>query len=145
MELIHKLTDTTVQPKVVADCCTLVDEEVKAKGGLSGVAIKTGYKATRNIRPGLIEEAVRKLLPDFAHSLEPMYQAARSASSTHARYFDQHADHVADALLGITDRKINEAQSSLVRATYQKLRPMAKRHVQDAVPRIGQLIDKYDV
>jgi hypothetical protein len=50
---------------------------------------------------------------------------------------------VADALLSVTDSKADGAQSGVVRKTYTKLRPSAKKHVEEAVPGLAVLLEKY--
>ena len=49
----------------------------------------------------------------------------------------------ADALLGITDAKAARSKSGLVKSTYEKLRPAAKKNVEVAIPRVGRLIQKH--
>ena len=50
---------------------------------------------------------------------------------------------VADALLGITDRRAQRAKNQMVKATYEKLRGQAKKHVEAAVPRLGELFERH--
>ena len=50
---------------VVRDTAQLVDEEVRAKGGFSGAAIKLGYKTVKAVKPGLIPNVVDGLLDNF--------------------------------------------------------------------------------
>ena len=47
---------------IVADCCKLIDEEVDSKGGISGFAIKGGYKLVKGFKPGFIPEVVESLV-----------------------------------------------------------------------------------
>ena len=42
MGLADALKDDTKKAAIVSDCCVLIDEEVSAKGGLSGHAVKAG-------------------------------------------------------------------------------------------------------
>ena len=60
-----------VYDTVVADCQALVQAEVDAKGGISGAAIKTAFKAVTSFAPGYYTETVSSILPDFVHQLEP--------------------------------------------------------------------------
>ena len=116
------LTDKSKKPAVITDCLTLIDEEVDAKGGLSGLALKAGYKVIKGIKPGFVQQVVTDLLPEFAAALDPLYQ---------------------EALLSITDAKAERAKSGVVKGTYDKLRSTAKKNVEDALPRLGRLIAKY--
>jgi hypothetical protein len=88
------------------------------------------------------------LLDDFARRLEPFYQAhlkQRSQGSTRllTDFLAGESGPVADALLGITDERAARAQGGVVKKSYEKLRPSAKKHVEEAVPGIARLIDKH--
>lgn len=141
--LIDALTAESTKPNVVRDCCQLIDAEVEDKGGLSGIAIKAGYKAVKGIKPGFVEKAVEDLLPDFAKALDPIYADAKSANKPVADFFAASSDRVANALLSITDAKAARAKSGVAKSAYDKLRSSAKKNVEQAVPRLGKLIEKY--
>jgi hypothetical protein len=143
MSLVDVLTDAAKKPQIVKDCCSLIDEEVKDKGGISGLAIKAGYGAVKGIKPGFVEGAVEDLLPEFAKALEPLYAEAQGASKGISDFFSSHASRVADALLSITDAKASRAKSGVAKGAYDKLRGSAKKNVEQAVPRLGKLIEKY--
>jgi len=142
MALRDTLLDESKKTAVVADCCTLVDEEVATKGGLSGLAVKAGYAAVKGVKPGFIREVVEKLLPEFCDKLDPLWDEAKGTADAVKFMGDQRA-RVADALLSVTDGKIKSAKSSLVRGTYDKLRGSAKKNVEEAVPRLARLLDKH--
>jgi hypothetical protein len=128
---------------VIRDCLELLDREVGDRGGLTGLAIKGGYKAVKGIKPGFIREAVERLLPPFAEALDPIFQEAQTAGTPVSSHFEKNSTRVADALLAITDARAAKADGGLVKSTYQKLRPMAKKNVEQAVPRLGKLIEKH--
>lgn len=48
------LLDETKRPAVVTDMQQLIDEEVEAKSGVSGLAIKGGYGLVKKVKPGKI-------------------------------------------------------------------------------------------
>ena len=141
------LSETLIQDSkktaVVDDCCTLIDAEVADKGGISGLAIKAGYAAVKNIKPGFIKHAVADLLPEFARALDPLYQEALREQRPVAAHFSANASRAADALLTITDTKASHSKSGLVKGTYEKLRGSAKKNVESAVPRLGALIARH--
>jgi hypothetical protein len=129
--------------QVVADCCTLIDAEVKDKGGISGLAIKAGYAAVKGVKPGFVQTVVTDLLPEFAKALEPVWADAKKDSKPIAPFFAANTSRVADALLSITDEKAQRAKSAVVKGTYEKLRKSAKKNVEEAVPRLGEMVQKY--
>ena len=127
----------------MSDCLVLIDQEVADKGGLSGMAIKAGYKAVNGIRPGFVKQVVTDLLPKFAEAIQPVFDEAKSASQPVSSHFDKNTGRVADALLAITDERAQRTSSGVVKATYERLRGTAKKNVEAAVPRLGRLIEKH--
>lgn len=143
MSLLEALTDEAKKKDVVKDCCELIEAEVKDKGGISGLAIKAGYGAVKGIKPGFVEHAVEDLLPEFAKALDPIYNDAKSQNKPVADFFTTNTSRVADALLSITDAKAARAKSGVAKGAYDKLRGSAKKNVEQAVPRLGRLVEKY--
>jgi len=141
--LTEVLTSEAKKAAVVEDCCSLIDQEVADKGGLSGLAIKAGYGAVKGIKPGFIKNVVGDLLPEFARVLEPVYGDAKSANRPVGEFFVSNSGRVADALLSITDAKAQKSKSGVVKGTYDKLRGTAKKNVEVAVPRLGKLIERH--
>lgn len=141
--LTESLTDPSKKTAVVDDCCKLIDEEVADKGGISGLAIKAGYGAVKGIKPGFVRHTVEDLLPEFAKALEPIHSEAVAQGKPASAHLVANAGRAADALLGITDAKAKNAKSAVVKGTYEKLRPTAKKHVEQALPRLGKLIEKH--
>lgn len=149
--LVEVLTAPGKRPRVIADCVVLIDEEVKRKGGLSGAAIKLAFAAVKAVKPGFLEEAVDHLIEDFARRLEPFYVShqaqAAAPGQTAARSLPDHfagqSAAIADALLGITDERASRAKNATVKKAYEKLRPSAKKHVEEAVPGVGRLVEKH--
>lgn len=141
------LSDVLLSPdkraRVVDDCLVLIDQEVDDKGGLSGIALKAGYKAVQGVKPGFVKGVVNDLLPDFARGVEPVYDEAKAQGRPIAEHLLAHKGRVADALLAITDRRAEKTKFALVKATYERLRSTAKNHVEAAIPRLGKLIEKH--
>src|SRR5580698_6423333 len=129
--------------QVVDDCCTLIDAEVKDKGGISGLAIKAGYSAIKGVKPGFVRTVVSDLLPEFARALDPFYQEAKTSGRPVADFFASHSDRVAEALLAITDAKAQKSKNGLVKGTYDKLRGTAKKNVEAAIPRLGKMVEAH--
>jgi hypothetical protein len=142
MGLSEVVGDPGKKGVVVDDCCTLVDEEVASKGGLSGLAVKAGYAAVKGVKPGFIRHVVSDLLPEFAEKIDPIWQEGVTGGSP-AQFLVTNKARVADALLSVTDAKAQHAKSAVVRGTYEKLRGTAKKNVEDAIPRLSKLVEKH--
>jgi hypothetical protein len=142
MSLADAMNEPSKKAAVVADCCKLVEDEVADKGGISGFAVKAGYRAVKGIKPGIIIEVVEKLLPDFASSLDPLWEEGKKAGNA-SNHFLSNKSKVADALLSVTDEKAKHAKTALLRSTYDTLRGTAKKNVEEAVPRLTKLLEKH--
>jgi hypothetical protein len=143
MTTLPELLTSEKKDQVVEDCCSLIDAEVKDKGGISGLAIKAGYGAVKGIKPGFVRTVVHDLLPEFAQALDPVWQDAKKDGKPVAPFFASNSSRVADALLAITDAKAARSKSGVVKGTYDKLRNSAKKNVEAAVPRLGEMVQKY--
>jgi hypothetical protein len=129
--------------EVIDDACKVLDLEVADKGGLSGIAVKAGYKLVQGIKPGFIREVVDHLLDDFLDALDPIYREALAAGKKPGEYLAEQDERMADALLAITDARAERAQRQVIKSMYVKLRPTAKKHVQVAAPRLGEMLDRH--
>lgn len=142
MSLGDALKDPTKKTAIVNDCIVLIDEEVSAKGGISGLAVKAGYAAVKGIKPGFIKSTVEHLLPDFAEKLDPIWSEAEKTSSP-SSFMVSNKGRVADALLAVTDERAARSNKGTVKSAYEKLRGSAKKNVEDAVPRLARLLEKH--
>ena len=142
-KLAEVLNSPAKKSQVVDDCLQLIDAEVADKGGLSGMALKAGYKAVQGVKPGFVKKVVHDLLPEFADAVDPVYQEAMANEKPVGPHFISNKGRVAEGLLAITDGKAERSTNKLVKKTYSKLRGTAKGHVEAAVPRLGGLIEKH--
>lgn len=141
--LVEKITAPDVHPKVIEDCLQVIETEVSSKKGLSGAAVKAGYAVVKKLKPGMIKDAVTKLLPDFAEALQPMYERSGSKGDAFTKMLTDNSDEAADALLGVTDRKAQNAKNKTIKKTYDRLRGGAKAHVAAAVPNLARTLGRY--
>jgi len=128
---------------IIRDAELVLDQEVDAKGGLSGFAIKAAFRLVKGVKPGFIPEVIEALLDDFCAALQPFADEAKVKGKPVKDLLVANRDRAAEALLHITDDRAKKSKHSAVKATYDKLRPTAKRNVEDAMPRVGGLIEKY--
>ena len=146
MPELQETLDEVERDVIIDDVVELIDEEVKSKGGLTGMALKGGYNAVKQMRGGrMIHKAVDDMLDEFTAALEPLYEDFMIADhpATFEKYLDQNEERATQALLGITDRRAEGADNQFLAKTYNKLRGQAEGHVTDALPAVGRLIDKH--
>jgi hypothetical protein len=131
------------RPQVIRDCEQIIDEEVSSKG-LTGIPIKAAYAVVKAIKPGFVPDVIDGLLDDFADRLDPLYQAAKAKNEPVTSYFGSRCGEAAEALLGITDQRAQNAKNAVVKTAYEKLRPTAKKHTEAAIPRVARMIAKHE-
>ena len=139
MTLSEVLEDPARRDRIVADCVQLVDDEVRARGGLSGTALRAGYSAFQKVRPGIVRAALLRLLPLMAPVLESHWTAG-VASGNPDGHFRQNQHRIAEDLLGVTDDLAGRSDNRVLVRLYRSLRPAAKEPVASAVPRLSGLI-----
>ena len=134
------------QPKrgqVIDDAVGVLDAEVSDKSGISGLAIKAAVGVIKGIKPGFVRDVVDALLDDFLKALDPIYQEAVAAGKRPGDHLRTNSGRVADALLAITDARVQRTDRAIIKSTYDKLRGSAKKQVEAAAPRLATLIDKH--
>lgn len=143
MNLNDVLNDDAKRAAIIEDVCRLVDDEVGKQKGLSGVAVKAGYKLVQGVKPGFVRRVVETLLPEFAAALEPIRAHALSQGQAVGSYFATHQQEVSEALLAVTDARATSSEHGSVKGAYGKLRGSARKNVESAVPGLGKIIEKY--
>lgn len=145
MTSLTERLETVDRQHVIDDTATLIDDEVASKSGISGMALKGGYKVVKKLKPNMIEEAIDHLLDDFSEALDPLYQDFVTDDEARAfeDYLPKHDDQAVDDLLAITDERAEESDHRVLTKTYDKLRGQAEKHVRQALPGVGRLIDRH--
>ncbi|MGG6297665.1 DUF6918 family protein [Leptolyngbya sp. AN02str] len=139
MGLSEKIADQTTKKNLVADCTKLIDEQVAAKGGVSGLALKAAYGVVKGVEPSYISGAIQRLLPDALAALDPVWNEGVQSGDP-VQFLIQNRSLTADTLLSVTDAKIERAQNGVVRGAYSKLRKSVKGDVEAAVPGLAQIL-----
>ncbi|MGD1907463.1 MAG: hypothetical protein ACFB0C_15950 [Leptolyngbyaceae cyanobacterium] len=141
MKLSEMLENPSVKANIVADCAQLIETQVSAKGGISGLALKATYKVLKGIDANYISGAIARLLPSIFKALDPLWEEGCKTGDP-VNYLSQHQTETANTLLGITDARIKHV-SSLVRSAYNKVRKSVQGDVEAAVPALAQIIGQY--
>jgi hypothetical protein len=132
------------KPQVTADCMTLIQQEVSAKSGVSGTAVKLAYKAVNAVASGYVRSMVETLLPDMIDRLEPYWaDFSTSGAGDFGDYLVKRGDEVSEALLSVTDERAAAAERPAVVKAYRSVRGSAAKHVTAALPAVGALVQKY--
>lgn len=130
--------------RIVADCQSLIEQEVAAKSGVGGVALKAAYKAVTTLAPGYYESRVERIVPDLMQQLQPFWADFQaSGGGSFGDYLAARGPQVADALLAVTDTRAQRSNRTAVTKVYHAVRGSAAEHIQAALPAVGALVDKY--
>ncbi len=146
MSSLSEVLQAAERTKLVDDVVQVIEGEVSRKSGITGLALKGGYKVVRRLKGGrMIHLAANNLLDDFAKALDPVWDeyVAAGGSGSFAQHLQRNERRAADALLAITDGRAAKAETPVIKKTYQKLRGQADKHVIEALPAVGRLIDRY--
>jgi hypothetical protein len=111
MGLVDGLADDNKRQKLVAECTQLLDKQVAAMSGVSGLAIKAGYGAIKGISPGYCAGAIERLLPESFAALEPIWEEGVQTGNP-VQYLTENRSRTADTLLSLTDVRIQKSTNS---------------------------------
>jgi hypothetical protein len=132
------------QPKVIADCYALIQQEVSDMSGISGTAVKLAYKTVTTFAPGHVRHMVETLLPDMVNQLQPFWAGfTTSGGSGFGDYLAKRGEEVSEALLSVTDARAEASDRPTIIKAYRTVRGGAAKHVQAALPQVGDLVLKY--
>ncbi len=132
---------------VLDDCVELVEGEVSASKGASGLVIKGGYKAFKKLKPGIVRDAMDALLEPLVDILDRHYTDFEADKAAQAQglvaWITQRKEAVAEDILGLGDAAVELSDKKVVKKTYKAVRKVGRKNVVAAVPAIGEMMQKY--
>ena len=138
------LLNPETKPAVVADARALVDQQVKDKSGISATALKLGYKTVTSFAPTYLNDTIDSMLPEFIAQLEPFWaDFTASGSAQFGDYLAKRGPEVAEALLTVTDNMAGRSERPTIVKAYKAVRGGAAKHIEAALPAVGDLVQKY--
>ena len=133
-----------VQPKVLDDCETLIEQELSEKSGVSGNAVKLAHKVVTSFAPGYYRKTLADLLPPMVAKLEPFWADFQTAGgSEFGDYLAKRGSEVSEALLQVTDARAEGSDRPIIIRAYGSVRGAAAKHIEIALPRLGGMVGKY--
>lgn len=142
MTLNEVIQDPDRKAALVKDASVVVEQEVRSKGGLGGMAVKTVFSMVSRLKPGIISEMLDGLIPRFVSAVDPIL-SRRPEGESPGNWVKQNSDEVVQALLSVTDERAERSDHTVLRSAYEKLRPTGEKHVNAAIPRLSGLLDKH--
>ena len=132
------------QKAISADCQALIEQELSAKSGVSGAALKVAYKAVTAFAPGYYQSTVDNLVPNLLEQLQPFWADFQTAGGGQfGDYLVKRGEEVSEAMLVVTDNMAYGSDRGAVVKAYNAVRGGAARHIEAALPSVGSLVEKY--
>jgi hypothetical protein len=141
--LREHLSEPTRRKQLIDDAVIVTDAEVSERGGLGGMAIKAAYSMTKGIAPGFVNKIIEHLADDFLDALQPFFDESKAKGVDLRTMLENRKAEAANALLAITDQRAAAESGGALKKGYEKLRPVAQKNVEQAVPRLADLITKH--
>jgi hypothetical protein len=138
--LRDKVSDPAARQRVLDEGIKTIDAEVADRSGLGGMALKAAYAMVKGIAPGIVPKLLNGMLDDMLDALQPFYDQAKQGNVDLKQLFGERSAQVANALLGVTDARAAKAGAGPLKKGYEKLRPAAQKHVEQALPRLADLV-----
>lgn len=133
-----------IQPKVIEDCFVLIDQEIADKSGVSGTAVKLAYKTVTSFAPGYLRDRMEEMLPQIVDQLQPFWADFNAAGgSAFGDYLAKRGDEASEAMLSVTDAMAGKSERPTILKAYKTVRGGAIKHVEAALPRVGDMVQKY--
>lgn len=142
--LSEKLLRQDNFPHVVADCKSLIEQELASKSGVSAAGLKLAYKAVTAFAPGYYDSAITNMLPSFVQQLDPYWaDFVNSGGSSFGDYLAKNGDDACESLLAVTDQLAGTSSKGAVVKAYKSVRGGAGKHIEAALPNLGDLVQRY--
>ncbi len=142
--LVERIAIPPQRAKVIEDCGHLIDDTVKHKSGLSGMAVKGAYATIKTIKRGFVPGVVDALLDDWLGKVQPYYDRwSAGGGGTFAEFLIARSDDVAEDLLSETDQRAQTTTHTTAKKAYVRMRGTAKKNVVEAIPELARMIEKH--
>jgi hypothetical protein len=132
------------RPQLITDCFALIEQELADKSGASGAALRLAYKTVSSFKPGYLRKTLRDMLPQIVGKLEPYWaDFTASGGSDFGGYLAKNGEEASESLLSVTDEMAAVSGRPTIVKAYRSIRGGAIRHVEAALPRVGDLVLRY--
>jgi hypothetical protein len=94
--------------------------------------------------PGYLNDTIESMLPQFVEQLEPFWaDYTASGSAQFGDYLSKRGPEVAEALLTVTDNMAGRSERPTIVKAYKAVRGGAAKHIEAALPAVGDMVQKY--
>lgn len=129
---------------VIADLARLLEGAVANRGGLTGMALKTGLAMLKSGKPDVLERGATRMLPEFAAQLQPLFERfQKEGGADFAGFLNKNSGETTTVLARTIDKLMSTSQNATAKSLYAKFRSGADKDIAAMVPEVGRLVQKY--
>jgi len=134
---------------LVQDFTQLTESLVAARRGLKGLGLKTSFAMLKSVRPNAVPRALEVLLPQFAQALDPLFQefmrdGGKIRDADFSRFLQRHARRAVDAMLSVTDARVDASRHKSLKKIYASLRGSAHDEMLEVLPAFANLLSRIE-
>ena len=130
--------------ELINDCTQLVERFVSKRSGLKGLAYKAALSTANSAKPNFLRNAMRKLIPEFAVALDPLYQEfSQSSAGDFSVYLQKHSERAIPAMLGVADARVARTDHKSLQALDNKLRKGVESDMHAIFPDLSRVLTTY--
>lgn len=145
---MKSLSDILLAPEkkdaAIADLAQLLESAMANRGGLSGMAMKTGLSMLKAAKPDIMQRGATRMLPEFARSLQPLFDRfQQQGGGDFSAFLVKHSSEAAQIIAQSADQLMATSQNATAKSLFGKFRSGADKDIAAMVPAVGRLIQKY--
>lgn len=142
-QLRHRITASPRHDQLVRECAQMIEHFIAGAGGVKGFTLRSAMHAAQRARPELLDNAARRLLPEFLDALQPLFSRWENGSkSDFTAFLQQHEDEATDAVLAVADERASASNNRMLTSIYGRMRGGAGKDARRVLPELGRLIDR---
>lgn len=130
--------------RVIPPLGELAEGAVGKQTGVAGIALKGGLKAAKAVRENIVEETVRRLLPEIISSLAPQWDEYKEAGTEggFGQHLENNSEATVSALLEVSDRNAESASSNTLKKLYASARTRAESVLTPEISEVGRILEE---
>ena len=144
MKLSEQIEDKQIRLNIAEDCVKLMDNQVEAKTGITGILFKTLYKGLESITPKYAQKAIFNLIPSISQAINPLWDEGKEKGNP-VTYLQNNCTLTANTILSVTDERIRKTKNKIIKVSYEKIRHVLQDEIEQIVPQLAEILGKYAI